>query len=190
MSKDFKLQDVENYFQVNPEIKAAMENDMIRKRPMTSHSQEIKELIYEFALMFSLASAIRVSKILKGPGKSSIKAACSPLLQVLPYLNEQNIIQHLLLYKEILVRTYNVPAEQIPIQVAIDGTSVTGKLSTRKVPTVSLDYRLIYGLHCENVQTTPLINLVKNSNKMESLTVTADKKTLDSTTRPRDRECK
>ena len=117
LSKDFKLEDVEAYFVNNPEIKSAMENAMKRRDPHTFHSEAVKGMVYKHALMFSLASGLELSRIMKGPKKSSIKKACSANIKVLPYINEDNIIQHLLLYKDILVRHYNMPAEKIPMQV-------------------------------------------------------------------------
>ena len=72
------------------------------------------------------------------------------------------------------VKRFNNPPS---IQVAIDGTALTGRLSTRQIPEVSEDYRVVYGLHLET-HTLPLINLVKNSTIKESLTVARDKKTI------------
>lgn len=167
--KEFALSDLSDYFVQNSEVKAALENNLRRRNPYSKHSATMRELIYKHALMFSLAAAMELSKILKGPQKSSVKDACKASIKILPYVDEENMIDHLRLYKNILEKFHEVTSDQIPIQLSIDGTAVTGKISTRQVPDTSSDYRVVYGLNLDS-HTLPVMNLESNPDKVELIT--------------------
>ena len=151
---DFKMIDFKETLQKKEFLRLALENDMKRRHPNASHNPKLKEILVKHALKFSVASALSFSNSIGGPKKSTLKAACQAKVPILPYLDKNNLLNHLDVFKSILVGSYiNDPdspvldCSQIPIQVSIDATAVDGKLSTRQSDNGDPDFRLLYGLN-------------------------------------------
>ena len=163
---DFKTQDLKELLASKPVVKAILENNLNRKHPHSPHNTLIKELIIKHALKFSYAAALAISELIGGPLKSTIKKGCLVDVKILPYLCLKNMEKHLQVFIETLQSYIKDPNSnikdigKIPIQVGIDATPVTGKMSTRKVDGLQENIRLLYGIHCRTNQK-PVISLEK-----------------------------
>ena len=86
------------------------------------------------ALKHSLSSAANWSSALGGPRISTIKRACKPRINILPFIDSENLAAHIRQYKEILKKYNNVSDfSKVPLQVSFDATAVTGRFQSRKL---------------------------------------------------------
>ena len=98
------------------------------------------------ALKHSLSSAANWSSALGGPRISTIKRA---RINILPFIDSENLAAHIRQYKEILKKYNNVlDFSKVPLQVSFDATAVTGRFQSRKLQSRCSDYvdRIIYGV--------------------------------------------
>ena len=101
------------------------------------------------ALKHSLSSAANWSSALGGPRISTIKRACKPRINILPFIDSENLAAHIRQYKEILKKYNNVSDfSKVPLQVSFDATAVTGRFQSRKLQSRCSDNvdRIIYGV--------------------------------------------
>ena len=69
------------------------------------------------ALKHSLSSAANWSSALGGPRISTIKRACKPRINILPFIDSENLAAHIRQYKEILKKYNNVlDFSKVPLQ--------------------------------------------------------------------------
>ena len=87
-------------------------------------------------LKHTIASAVEWSEALGGPKKSTVKKACEAKIKMLPFLDEELLVQHMLRFiEEVLIKKLNIKREdigKIPIQASMDATATTGRFRTRK----------------------------------------------------------
>lgn len=171
INDNFDIQDLQNLFASKPLIKLIIEDNLNRKNVHSSHDPLIKEYIVKHALMYSHASALSISKSIGGPLKSTIKAACLVDVKILPYINEKNLNQHLEVFTKTLKKSYIENKDcsiqdlrEIPVQVSIDATPTTGKMSTRKMDGCQKGIRMLYGVRTGTHQR-PVISLEKLPDK-------------------------
>ena len=152
---DFKTSDLKETLKTFPLIKISLENAMQRKNPFARHSSGIKDHVVKSALLHSQHSAVDWSTALGGPRKSTIKSACKPANKILPYIDIDNMEQHILKFKLMLGSLTTMNVEDIPIIAALDATAVTGRMFSRSSEGDKLylerpDYRYLYGLAQKN----------------------------------------
>ena len=149
---DFEMTDLKECFNQFPLLKSIMENSINRTNKHQRHDLKIKSFIVRHSLKHSTASALDISSAIGGPKKTMLKIACKSKIPILPYLDEDNLVKHMLAFRDMLVNKCGVPLTDIakvPIQASIDATAVSGKLATKSLNPDD-DNRVLYGVVPQN----------------------------------------
>ena len=117
LSQGFKLSDLKELFVRKTLLKILIENNMMRSHKFCHHVPEVRDYFVLHALKHSFASALALSTDLGGPAATTIRDRCSPKVKMLPYLEEENLSQHCVVFKDFLERAYinnpNSPYKQV-----------------------------------------------------------------------------
>ena len=142
---DFRATDILECFEDYPLLKDTFQNVLKRKHSLSKHDGNFKTFVIRSALKHSQRSALDWSSALGGPLKSTIKYSCSPKIKILPFLDVDNLKEHLNEFKRIIVEQLEISdISKVPVQASLDATAVTGSMATRS--SGDENGRLLYGL--------------------------------------------
>ena len=81
---------IQKYFREFPVAKQFVENGFQQTVRQSRHSIAVKDFSTALALKHSLSSAADWSSALGGPRISTIKRACKPRINILPFIDSEN----------------------------------------------------------------------------------------------------